>query len=771
MKVCIAEKPSVAREIARILGANARKDGYLEGNGYQVTWTFGHLCTLKTPDDYQAEWKRWQLHTLPLIPEKFEVKLIKGKGIKKQFGVIKKLVKGAELIINCGDAGQEGELIQRWVLQLAKNKKPIKRLWISSLTEEAIRKGFSQLQDGKAFDSLYYAGFSRAIGDWLLGINATRLYTLKYGGYKQVLSLGRVQTPTLALIVARHLEILNFKPEKYWLLKTKYRAVIFTEIKGKYFKKEDADDQYNLVKDAPFEIVDYTKKQGKEYAQKLYDLTSLQIDCNKRFNFSADRTLKIVQGLYEKKVVTYPRVDTRYLPEDQYQEIPGILRGLTNYTQFTQVLLQGKIPKTKRVFDNKKITDHHAIIPTGKSASGLSGDEFKVYDWIVRRFLAVFYPPCLFDQTVVIGESAGVKFKATGKQITDEGWKVLYPSNSSNEEDTKEDETQQVLPRFEKGEKGPHDPFLEEKITKPPKKYTEATLLKAMETAGKTVDDEGLRELMKENGIGRPSTRANIIETLFRRNYIYRNRKTLEASDTGVELIGLIQNDLLKSAELTGQWEHKLRQIEKKEYAPTAFINEMKKMIGTIVQEVSKLPSNRKITSNKVPQKSKTSSPKTKVKSKEPSAFTCPKCKKGNLLKGKKAFGCSRFLEGCQTVIPFVFFEKKISQSQVKDLITKGKTRNLKGFLKEGTKVNGYLSFDDNFQVQLIESEAETKTKDLTICPKCKKGKILKGKTAYGCSEWKNGCSLRVDFKLIKTALIDKKITKASVYQVIKKHA
>ena len=606
MKVCIAEKPSVAREIAFIIGAKSKKDGFYEGNGYCVTWTFGHLCTLKTPDDYQAHWKRWALNTLPMIPEKFDIKLIGNKGVKKQFGIIKKLVKSAEVVINCGDAGQEGELIQRWVLKLANYKGRVLRLWISSLTPEAIRDGFRVLKDAKEFDNLYYAGSSRAIGDWLLGMNATRLYTLKYGTGKQVLSIGRVQTPTLAMLVERHKEIENFVPQTYWELHTIYREVTFNCQKGKFFKKEEGDALLQQVDGQPFVILSFTKKKGREYPPNLFDLTSLQVHCNKRFSYSADQTLKIVQKLYEQKLVTYPRVDTTYLPNDVYPKIPGILNKLTQYSQFTKALLGKTIRKSAKVFNDKKVTDHHAIIPTGIE-KGLPVNEQNVYDAIARRFIAAFYPDCIVSNTTVIGEVDGIKFKATGKEILEQGWRIVLASQASKS-GKKQEKEEKIMPTFTAGETGDHTPSLLEKQTQAPKTYTEATLLRAMETAGKKVDDDKLRELMKANGIGRPSTRANIIETLFRRNYVRRQKKQLLPTDLGIQLIDTIQNNLLKSVKLTGQWEKQLREIEAGTFPAQQFIANMKKMVSGLTEEVvleKKLPKTKATKQVKQPKANK----------------------------------------------------------------------------------------------------------------------------------------------------------------------
>ena len=589
MIVCIAEKPSVAKEIADILGARSRHDGYYEGNGYQVTWTFGHLCTLKEPHDYTPTWQRWSLGSLPMIPPRFGIKLIDDKGIEKQFSVIEKLMQAAEMIVNCGDAGQEGELIQRWVMQKAQAKCPVKRLWVSSLTEEAIREGFATLKDQSEYQPLYEAGLSRAIGDWLLGMNATRLYTLKYGKNRQVLSIGRVQTPTLALIVKRHLEIENFVPQPYWELKTVYRDTTFSVTEGRYDSEEKGREALERIIGQPFTVTDVTAKKGTELPPRLYDLTSLQVDCNKKFGMSADVTLQTIQSLYEKKVTTYPRVDTTYLSDDIYPKCPNILNGLRDYQPLILPLAGKPLLKSKKVFDNKKVTDHHAIIPTGIYPQGLTDMEKKVYDLVARHFIAVFYPDCKFSTTTVLGDSAGVKFKATGKEITEPGWRVVFAGEPS---DDKEGEKEKLLPSFTAGESGPHEPGLSEKYTQPPKPYTEATLLRAMETAGKLVENEELREAMKENGIGRPSTRAAIIETLYRRNYIRKEKKNIAATPTGIELVGVIRNELLKSAELTGQWEKKLRDIEKRQFEARTFIEELKVMLNEVVNDVLRDNSN-----------------------------------------------------------------------------------------------------------------------------------------------------------------------------------
>ena len=610
MIVCIAEKPSVAREIARILGATASRDGYIEGNGYQVTWTYGHLCTLKEPHDYTEAWKPWSLSRLPMIPQRFGIKLIPQEHIEKQFAVVQKLMQNADSIVNCGDAGQEGELIQRWVMQKAGAKCPVKRLWISSMTDEAIAEGFQQLKDQHDYQSLYLAGVSRAIGDWLLGMNATRLYTLKYGQNRQVLSIGRVQTPTLALIVNRQKEIEQFKPEPYWILSTTYRDTVFSSTKGKFTKKEEGEKFLETISGKPFTVTDVQKKNGTEQPPQLYDLTSLQVDCNKKYSMSAEQTLNIIQGLYEKKLTTYPRVDTQYLSDDIYPKCPQTLQGLME--KYSQLLapLGGKVlRKSKRVFDSSKVTDHHAIIPTGVPARNLTDMERNVYDLIARRFIAVFYPDCKFATTTVMGKVENIDFKVSGKTILDEGWRVVYQKATGNQDKAESNESQdnpdnaeeRTLPNFVKGESGDHVPSLTEKWTTPPKFYTEATLLRAMETAGKFVEDEELRAALKENGIGRPSSRAGIIETLFKRHYIKRERKNLIATPTGIELIDTIKEELLKSCELTGIWEKKLRDIEAKKYDPGQFIEELKEQIRQIVQEVMADNSNRRVLYSPMP--------------------------------------------------------------------------------------------------------------------------------------------------------------------------
>ncbi|MEA4983231.1 MAG: DNA topoisomerase 3 [Paludibacter sp.] len=658
MIVCIAEKPSVARDLADILGARTRKDGYFEGNGYQVTWTFGHLCGLLEPHEYTPDWKSWALSLLPMIPQRFGIKVMDNSGIQKQFKVIEGLIANATEVVNCGDAGQEGELIQRWVLQKALCKVPVKRLWISSLTEDAIRQGFKDLKDQKNYQRLYEAGLSRAIGDWLLGMNATRLYTLKFGKNRQVLSIGRVQTPTLALIVNRHLEIENFKPEQYFELKTVYRNTTFSSAKGKFSSEEEGKELLQKIQNADFEVTDISTKKGTESAPRLFDLTSLQVECNKKFAFSADETLKIIQSLYEKKITTYPRVDTTYLSEDIYPKIQGILKGLKDYESLTAVVLSGKIPKTKKVFDDKKVTDHHAIIPTGVHPLNLSADERKMFDLVARRFIANFYPECKISTTTVLGEVAELGFKVTGKQILEPGWRVVFEKSdeqtklaeNGNSQESNNDESETVeeagtLPLFIKGESGPHEPGLAEKWTSPPRPYTEATLLRAMETAGKLVDNEDLRDAMKENGIGRPSTRAAIIETLFKRDYVRKEKKNLIPTSTGIELIQIIQEDLLKSAELTGLWEKKLRQIEKGSYEAKQFLDELKEMVTQVVLNVKK--------DNRTIEQLKTASFKQVVADENSEGKICTVCKKGTVIRGNSAYGCTEWRNGCNFRQPF----------------------------------------------------------------------------------------------------------------------
>ena len=669
MIVCIAEKPSVAREIARILGANASKDGYIEGNGYQVTWTFGHLCTLKEPHDYTPQWKAWSLGALPMIPPRFGIKLIENDGIKKQFSVIEKLMQNADSIVNCGDAGQEGELIQRWVMQKAQAKCPVKRLWISSMTDEAIAEGFQNLRDQEEYQPLYLAGLSRAIGDWILGMNATRLYTLKYGQNRQVLSIGRVQTPTLALIVNRQKEIENFKPEAYYVLSTNYRDTVFTATKGKFASKEEGQKFLEEITGKPFTVTDVQKKNGTEQPPHLYDLTSLQVDCNKKYSMSAEMTLNVIQGLYEKKLTTYPRVDTQFLSDDIYPKCAATLKGLRGYEALVAPLAGKPLKKSKRVFDSSKVTDHHAIIPTGVPATNLTDIERHVYDLIARRFIAVFYPDCKFATTTVLGKVEKVEFKVTGKTILDEGWRTVYGKERQEEDTSANDNAEErTLPVFVKGESGDHIPSLAEKWTTPPKFYTEATLLRAMETAGKFVDNEELRAALKENGIGRPSSRASIIETLFKRHYIKRERKNLIATPTGIELIDLIREELLKSCELTGIWEKKLRDIEHKKYDARQFIEELKAQIAEIVRDVLSDTTNRRVTvlseqdlKKKMAPKAQTAPKPAPAAPKAPAApqpapqnaadplvgQKCPLCGEGHIIKGKTAYGCSRWKEGC----------------------------------------------------------------------------------------------------------------------------
>lgn len=697
MIVCIAEKPSVAKDIARILGATTSHNGYMEGNGFQVTWTFGHLCTLKEPNDYTENWKHWSLSALPMIPPRFGIKLIDDDGIKRQFSVIERLMQAADCIVNCGDAGQEGELIQRWVMQKAQAKCPVKRLWISSMTDEAIREGFNSLKDQSEYQPLYVAGLSRAIGDWLLGMNATRLYTLKYGQNRQVLSVGRVQTPTLALIVNRQKEIDSFEPEPYWVLSTIYRDTLFTATKGKFTTKEEGEQAFATIADKPFEVTSVSKKNGNEAPPRLFDLTSLQVECNRKFSYSAETTLNLIQSLYERKLTTYPRVDTQFLSDDIYPKCAGILTGMRGYEQYIQPLAGKKLPKSKRVFDTSKVTDHHAIIPTGVPASALSDMERNVYDLIARRFIAVFYPDCKFSTTTVLGKVEDVEFKVSGKEILEPGWRTIYaqqqtstpqpnnPQPSSSEDDDKRDE-ERTLPTFVKGESGPHTPTLTEKWTTPPKYYTEATLLRAMETAGKFVDDETLRAALKENGIGRPSSRAGIIETLFKRHYIRRERKNLIATATGIELIDIIHEELLKSCELTGIWEKKLRDIEHKKYEAADFINELKQQVTEIVYDVLRDNSNRRVT------------------------ITTDE----DLKKAKKK----------KTAAPKKAAAKSAATSS---------TASTKNAAASPQPATSEPSADDS----IIG----------TTCPVCGKGTIIKGKTAYGCSNWKNGCTYRVAFK------------------------
>ena len=688
MIVCIAEKPSVAKDIARILGATSAHNGYMEGNGYQVTWTFGHLCTLKEPNDYTDLWKHWSLSALPMIPPRFGIKLIDDDGIKRQFAVIEKLMQSADSIVNCGDAGQEGELIQRWVMQKAGAKCPVKRLWISSMTDEAIREGFNKLKDQSEYQPLYIAGLSRAIGDWLLGMNATRLYTLKYGQNRQVLSIGRVQTPTLALIVNRQKEIDSFEPEPYWVLATVYRDTTFTATKGKFTTKEEGEAAFSTIADKPFTVTAVQKKNGTEAPPRLFDLTSLQVECNRKFSYSAETTLKIIQGLYERKLTTYPRVDTQYLSDDIYPKCPSILSGISKqYGPLMQPLMGKKLTKSKRVFDTSKVTDHHAIIPTGVPATSLTDLERNVYDLIARRFIAVFYPDCKFSTTTVLGNVEDIEFKVNGKEILSPGWRAVYaqPTNqtatptanaTSDDDDHNKGDEERTLPTFVKGESGPHTPTLSEKWTTPPKYYTEATLLRAMETAGKFVEDETLRAALKENGIGRPSSRAGIIETLFKRHYIRRERKNLVATATGIELIDIIHEELLKSCELTGIWEKRLRDIEHKKDDAADFINGLKQQVTEIVNDVLRDNTNRRVTiltDEDLKKKKKTTKKKTttaKADNKKTDApqttppastcaddsiigTTCPICGKGTIIKGKTAYGCSNWRNGCTYRVDF----------------------------------------------------------------------------------------------------------------------
>ena len=733
MIVCIAEKPSVAKDIARIIGATTARDGYMEGNGYQVTWTFGHLCELKEPDDYTPMWKHWSLSALPMIPQRFGIKLINDEGIKKQFATIEKLMQAADSIINCGDAGQEGELIQRWVMQKAQAKCPVKRLWISSMTDEAIKQGFQELKDQGEYQSLYLAGLSRAIGDWILGMNATRLYTLKYGQNRQVLSIGRVQTPTLALIVNRQKEIDNFVSEPYWVLATIYRDTQFTATSGKFTSKEEGEKAFSTIAGKPFTVTDVSKKKGNEAPPHLYDLTSLQVDCNKKFAYSADITLKLIQSLYEKKYTTYPRVDTQFLTDDIYPKCPQILNGVSQariasqqkYLPLIQQLAATgkKLPKSKKVFDNSKVTDHHAIIPTGVPPTGLTDMEANVYDLIAKRFISVFYPDCKFSTTTVLGEVINedgpkpekIEFKVSGKEILEPGWRVVYAKDAKNADDDDADNAngndggnagdgngngakkevveERTLPSFVKGESGGHQPTLTEKWTTPPKYYTEATLLRAMETAGKFVEDEELRAALKENGIGRPSSRAGIIETLFKRHYIRRQRKNLMATPTGIELIDTIHEELLKSCELTGIWEKKLRDIEHKTYDPAEFINGLKEQINQIVIDVLSDNSSRRVTImteedlKKKPEKKKTAAKKAEAKKAE----------------AKKA-------------------ETKKPEAKKKDAATQDAAQ------------------------PASTSQAPADPMVGKPCPLCGKGVIIKGKTAYGCSNWKSGCQYRQPF-------------------------
>ena len=679
MKVCITEKPSVARDIAQILGAKVKHDGYFEGNDYCVTWTFGHLCTLKEPADYTDMWKRWSLSSLPMIPQRFGIKLIDQESIKRQFKVIESLIAKADEVINCGDAGQEGELIQRWVMQKARTGCKVMRLWISSLTDDAIREGFSKLKPQTDFDNLYYAGLSRAVGDWILGRNATRLYTLKYSEPGKVLSIGRVQTPTLAIVVNRQLEIDNFKPEDYWEIKTEYRETTFSALSGRFKSEEEANTAIEKITSAPLTITDVQEKKGRESAPRLFDLTSLQVECNKRWGWSAEESLRLIQSLYEKKVTTYPRVDTTYLSEDIYPKIPTILRQMTPYAALTAPVLAAKIPKSKKVFDNSKVTDHHAIIPTGQAPNMLDGNEKKMYHLIARRFIAVFYPDCIFSTTTVLADIAELGFKATGKVILTPGWRSIYQKDAPGEGDR--DEADAILPVFTVGESGPHKPSLAKKQTQPPKFFTEGTLLRAMESAGKLVEDEELREAMKENGIGRPSTRANIIETLFRRGYMMRSGKSIRATEAGIQLIATINEELLKSAKLTGLWENKLRRIERGDYSAKEFVDELKVLINEIVLNVLRDNSLSRIhiaepATEKA--KSKASKPKSSApkKPRQPAIrkldqIVCPHCGQGHLIKGRTAYGCSRFREGCKVLFPFEEFSADLTPGKLNTMIKK----------------------------------------------------------------------------------------------------
>ena len=672
MILCITEKPSVAKDIASILGATLRRDGYYEGGDYKVTWTYGHLCTLKEPADYTDLWKRWSLGSLPMIPQKFGIKLIEQDSIIKQFKVIESLIAEASQVINCGDAGQEGELIQRWVMQKAKCNCPVNRLWISSLTDESIKEGFQSLKPQSQFDNLYHAGLSRAIGDWVLGMNATRLYSLKYSAPGKVLSIGRVQTPTLALIVQRHHEIANFVPENFWELKTTYRDAVFNATSGRFKSEEEVNEALKTMKDSIFEVKDVSQKKGKESPLRLFDLTSLQVECNKRWGWTADDTLKLIQSLYEKKVTTYPRVDTTYLSDDIYQKVPDILKRMTPYAALTASILSKKLPKSKKVFDNSKVTDHHAIIPTGQAPTSLIGDERKLYHLIALRFISAFYPDCEFMTTTVIGDAGGVGFKATGKVIVEPGWRTIYESEKSSNEDQQGDD--KILPPFIVGESGPHEPSLLKKMTQPPKYYTEGTLLRAMESAGKMVDDEELRDAMKENGIGRPSTRAAIIETLFKRRYIYRERKNIMASQAGIDLIATINEELLKSAKLTGIWENKLRRIEKGDYSAADFIEELKTLVENIVINVLSDNSSKKIEifeEQKEITKSKTKSTSNQKRITKYEQVKCPKCGNGHILKGRTAFGCSEYKNGCDLKLLFEQYPSDLTPSKLNKLINK----------------------------------------------------------------------------------------------------
>ncbi|UTW63575.1 DNA topoisomerase 3 [bacterium SCSIO 12741] len=685
MKLCIAEKPSVAKDIAQVLGANQRQDGYWEGNGYWVSWTFGHLCTLKEPADYNDSWKSWSMPTLPIIPDNFGIKLIPNSGVKKQFDTIAFLVEKCEEVINCGDAGQEGELIQRWVLSKAKSKKPLKRLWISSLTDEAIKEGFGNLKPGEDYNNLYAAGTARAIGDWLLGMNASRLYTLKFGASKQVFSVGRVQTPTLAMVVERQREIDRFVPEEYFEIKTVYRDVEFSATQGKISEKAKGEELVESIKEADFEIMSYTQKEGKETPPSLFDLTSIQVECNKKFGYTAEETLNAVQHLYEQKLITYPRVDTSYLPNDQYPKIEGILSRLSAYSSLTAPLLGKPIRKSSKVFNDKKVTDHHAIIPTGENPSsvGLTYQQKKIYDRITRRFIAAFYPDSKVSNTTVLGEidmDSRPEFKATGKQLLDPGWRVVFESGKEAEKPA--DDEEKVMPVFEKGEKGPHIPELQSKHTKAPSYFTEASLLRAMETAGKLVDDEELRDLMKENGIGRPSTRANIIEKLFARKYLVRQKKRILATAVGQNLIDHIENDLLKSAELTGVWEKKISDIGKGEYDIQLFKKELNEMVTDLTEQV-------------------------KQQGYRPRKDACPKCEIGHLIPGKQAWGCSDWKKGCKFTLPYEFKGITISESEKQELLENKVTRNGYIFHKKKPELLQKIELTSRFKLAIRKEKEE----------------------------------------------------------------
>lgn len=709
MRVCIAEKPSVAGEIAKILGANARRDGYYEGNGFQVTWTFGHLCSLNEPGDYDEGYKKWNLYALPIQPEEFQIKVIKNNGVENQFKKIKNLVQNATQVINCGDAGQEGELIQRWVLQHAGCTAPIKRLWISSLTEEAIKTGFKNLMDGSDFDPLFEAGKSRAISDWLYGINATRLFTLKFGKNKQVLSVGRVQTPTLAMIVKRYFDIKNFVPGIYFEIKTLYKNTTFTFNKGKIEEKTKADTFLAQIREHPLVITDIKRKAGKEHPPNLFDLTSLQVEGNKKLGLSAEQTLNTVQSLYEKKLVSYPRVDTAYLPKDQYPKIKGILQGLPMYKTLVDPLLKKPIKKSNKVFNDNKVTDHHAIIPTGINASNVAGNEAAIYDMISRRFIAAFYPECKVSNTTVNATVGTLSFKATGKQILDQGWRVVYQTQQTS---FKEDK---ILPHFDKGESGGHNPSIVIKKTSAPKPFSEATLLRAMENAGKEVEDEELKHIMKENGIGRPSTRANIIETLFRRKYIEKKKKNILPTEIGIKLIQLIDNPTLKSPRLTGQWEKKIKDIESGNFTSDEFIGGMRKLVNELVKEVSAINPHA-------------------------SVLKCPKCECGKIVKGKTAYGCTEWINGCSFKIPFKVNKYIVDEKLASKLIHYRKVSLAKD--ARGNETVALLKSDFTTEIRIDKPLN-------TICPKCGNGKIKKGKLAFGCSKFKQTCDFLIPFTLL----------------------